>query len=80
VILLKDELYNFIIIFLPIRRCRIDDGLSSLLPLPIAKNDKNASTVTIVGARRDGFIVIGFEFSEGFQAEECNEMKRFGVL
>jgi hypothetical protein len=68
---------QFIIIFLPIRRCRIDDGLSSLSPLPIAKNDKN---VMIVGARRDGFIVIGFEFSKGFQAEECNEMRGFEAL
>jgi hypothetical protein len=36
--------------------------------------------VTIVGARRDGLIVIGFEFSEGFQAEECNEMNGFETL
>jgi hypothetical protein len=78
-ILLKDEFYNFII-FLPIRRCRIDDVLSSLSPLPIAKSGKNGSTVRIVWARRDGFIVIGFEFSECFQAEECNEMKGFEAL
>jgi hypothetical protein len=59
---------------------RIDDGLSSLMPLPIAKNDKSASIVRIVRARRDGFIVIGFGFSDGFQAEECNEMKGFEAL